>query len=123
MMATLNSSYRQKARMLRSNLGRPENSCLRSRVLSRKLSPSELCHMDSYSLAPEATQRWREAVSRESLHGAWDREGPLPKAPYEGLDSTCSSYRNAGAPPPLPRRRGGECDEDSHGELDTEWRT
>mmetsp|Transcript_24856 Transcript_24856/g.78317 ORF Transcript_24856/g.78317 Transcript_24856/m.78317 type:complete len:107 (-) Transcript_24856:62-382(-) len=91
--------------MLRTNLAHPQNAGLREQVLSGSLSAEQLCRMDSRSLAPEALQRERQAAERESLHAAWDREGPLPVTPYDGLDSTCSSYRNACAPPPPPARR------------------
>mmetsp|Transcript_136010 Transcript_136010/g.302900 ORF Transcript_136010/g.302900 Transcript_136010/m.302900 type:complete len:187 (-) Transcript_136010:27-587(-) len=97
--------YRQRARMLRSNLAHPQNATLRGNVLSGALSPEELCRLDSQDLAPEALRQQRETFAREGLREAWDQEGPLPATPYEGLDSTCSSYRNAGAPPPPPRRR------------------
>eukprot|EP00933_Yihiella_yeosuensis_P063119 TRINITY_DN6618_c0_g2_i1.p1 TRINITY_DN6618_c0_g2~~TRINITY_DN6618_c0_g2_i1.p1 ORF type:complete len:191 (+),score=29.26 TRINITY_DN6618_c0_g2_i1:200-772(+) len=97
--------YRQTARMLRTNLGNPQNLELRKKVLSGELAPPELCRLDSKSLAPPEVRNRRLRDEQICLNEAWDREGPLPLQPYEGLDSTNSSYRNASAPPPPPKRR------------------
>merc|ERR1719203_1443007 len=59
--------YRQRARMLRSNLAHPQNTKLRKQVLLGSIRTAELCRMDSRSLAPEATQRHRQVAERRAL--------------------------------------------------------
>mmetsp|Transcript_105648 Transcript_105648/g.340516 ORF Transcript_105648/g.340516 Transcript_105648/m.340516 type:complete len:106 (-) Transcript_105648:70-387(-) len=104
--------------MLRSNLAQPENGDLRRRVLLGELSAHALCRMESFELAPEAVREKRREVERRCLEAVWDREGPLPAMPFDGLGSTRSSYLNAGAPPPPPIRRqaGGDDEEEGGGE-------
>ncbi|CAE8632467.1 unnamed protein product, partial [Polarella glacialis] len=88
-----------------NSLAHPRNAELRSQVWAGTVSAGKLCNLDSWSLAPPEVQRQRLKDEEAGLRAAWDKEGPVPLQPFEGLDSTSSSYRNAGAPPPLPKRR------------------